>query len=124
MPESRILRSALSSTHPFTLRRRGVEAKLILGECEAKPDTVMIKAIAQSIAWLEELKAGASIIALASQNNVSSSYVRKILKLAYLSPTIVESIIQGRQPTELTLKQLQNFDLPLCWTDQAKLLKF
>jgi hypothetical protein len=39
-----------------------------------------------------------------------------------LSPHLVEAILQGRQPTELTATWLTALDLPLDWTEQHTLL--
>jgi hypothetical protein len=35
-----------------------------------------------------------------------------------LSPELVEAILQGRQPHELTAMRLSELDLPLDWTEQ------
>ena len=121
---SQLPESALRCSIPFEMRRRGVEAKLVIGERDAEPDEVMIKAIARSTLWLEELREGVSIGALAANADVSKSYVRKMLKLAYLSPAIIEAIVRGRQPVEITLEKLVACDLPLDWSDQARALGF
>jgi hypothetical protein len=42
--------------------------------------------------------------------------------LAFLSPQLVEAILQGRQPVALTATRLTELDLPLDWTGQHKLL--
>jgi site-specific DNA recombinase len=42
--------------------------------------------------------------------------------LDFLSPELVEAILQGRQPVELTATRLTELDLPLDWTDQRSLL--
>jgi site-specific DNA recombinase len=42
--------------------------------------------------------------------------------LAFLSPDLVEAILQGRQPVELTASRLTELDLPLEWIEQRKLL--
>jgi hypothetical protein len=42
--------------------------------------------------------------------------------LAFLSPHLVEAILQGRQPVELTASRLTEIDLPLDWTEQRRLL--
>ncbi len=47
-----------------------------------------------------------------------------MLKLAYLSPAIIEDIVAGRQPTEVTLEKLLAGDLHLCWEAQAAALGF
>jgi hypothetical protein len=39
-----------------------------------------------------------------------------------LSPQLVEAILRGCQPVELTTTQLTELDLPLDWTEQHKLL--
>jgi hypothetical protein len=44
------------------------------------------------------------------------------LALAFLSPQLVEAILKGRQPVELTATRLTELDLPLDWTEQHKLL--
>ena len=42
--------------------------------------------------------------------------------LAFLSAELVEAILQGRQPVELTATRLTERDLPLDWADQRSLL--
>jgi hypothetical protein len=37
-----------------------------------------------------------------------------------LSPQLIEAILQGRQPVELTTTRLSGLDLPLDWTEQHK----
>ena len=42
-------------------------------------------------------------------------------RLAFLAPQIVEAIVAGNQPPELTAEALaERIDLPLLWTAQAK----
>jgi site-specific DNA recombinase len=45
-----------------------------------------------------------------------------LVGLAFLSPPLVEVILQGRQPVDLTATRLTELDLPLDWTEQHKLL--
>ena len=42
--------------------------------------------------------------------------------LAFLSPELIEAILQGRQPVALTATRLTELDLPLDWTEQHKQL--
>jgi site-specific DNA recombinase len=49
-------------------------------------------------------------------------YIRRLVGLAFLSPQLVEAILQGRQPVELTVTRLTELDLPLDWTEQHRLL--
>jgi hypothetical protein len=50
--------------------------------------------------------------------------VSRCLPLAYLAPDIVEAILQGRQPVELTVLRLKRIGLPLSWVEQRRLLGF
>ena len=75
-------------------------------------------------AWFEELATGRvrSLQVLAKRDGISRRYIRRLISLAFLSPQLVEAILQGRQPVELTTTRLTEFDLPLDWTEQHKLL--
>jgi site-specific DNA recombinase len=72
----------------------------------------------------EELAAGRarSLRELAERDGITRRYVRRLVDLAFLSPELVEAILQGRQPVELTATRLTEFDLPLDWADQRSLL--
>ncbi|MET4132664.1 hypothetical protein ABIE62_001800 [Porphyrobacter sp. MBR-155] len=48
----------------------------------------------------------------------------KLFRISWLSPRIVESIIDGRQPARLDRRMLLEADLPQCWTDQKRMLGF
>jgi site-specific DNA recombinase len=59
---------------------------------------------------------------LAERNGITRRYIRRLVDLAFLSPELVEVILQGRQRIELTATRLTGLDLPLDWTDQRSLL--
>jgi len=59
---------------------------------------------------------------LAERDGITRRYVRRLVDLAFLSPELVEAVLQGRQPVELTATRLTELDLPLDWTDQRSLL--
>ena len=48
----------------------------------------------------------------------------RCLPLAFPAPDIVEAILQGRQPVELTVLRLKRIGLPLSWVEQRRLLGF
>src|SRR5437667_3507621 len=117
----------LTATAAFT--RRGAETKLVLpGLAQQKHnsrcDPALIKAIARGRAWFEELATGRarSLQELAKRDGISRRYIRRLIRLAFLSPSLVEAILQGRQHVELTATRLTELDLPLDWTEQHKLL--
>jgi hypothetical protein len=63
-----------------------------------------------------------SLQALAERDGITRRYIRRLVGLVFLSPQLVEAILQGRQPVELTATRLTELDLPLDWTEQRKLL--
>ena len=87
-------------------------------------DPALIKAIARGHAWFEELATGRarSLQDLAQRDGITRRYIRRLVDVAFLSPELVEAILQGRRPVKLTATRLTELDLPLDWTEQHKLL--
>ena len=120
---------AVELTATTAFRRRGAEIKLVLPGLALQThsstgDPALIKAIARGRAWFEELATGRarSLQDLAKRDGISRRYIRRLVDLAFLSPELVEAILQGRQPVALTATRLTELDLPLDWTEQHKLL--
>ena len=111
---------------PMTVRRRGVEMRLVIkgnGAPAPRAESALLKAVARARQWSEDLLAGRaqSVAEIAERDLVGSRYVRRLLRLAFLAPEIVEAIAAGDQPPELTAEALaERIDLPLLWTAQAK----
>ena len=51
--------------------------------------------------------------------NISKSYVSRILRLALLAPDLVERILAGTADQALVLEQLER-PLPACWEEQRR----
>jgi len=87
-------------------------------------DPALLKAIARGRAWFEELATGRarSLGQIAERDGITRRYIRRLVDLAFLSPRLVEAILQGRQPVELTATRLTELDLPLDWAEQHRLL--
>lgn len=115
---------------PYTLRRRGVETKLVLDPDihprQSNPDPALIRGIAKAFMWNKRLMAGdpSSLRTLARAEGVSVRYIQKLLPLAYLSPSIVGVILEGHQPRDLTLEALVNSEVPVDWKSQATMFRF
>jgi hypothetical protein len=59
---------------------------------------------------------------LARQHQVDQGDVSRILPLAFLAPDIVEAILAGRQPVELTVSGLKRGpELPASWAKQRQM---
>jgi site-specific DNA recombinase len=82
---------------PFTLRRRSVETKLLL-QGEAIPrDTTLLRNMAKGHAFLEMIVAGQSLKRIAEVHEMSVRRVQQTLEFAFLSPAVVQQILEGRQ---------------------------
>jgi site-specific DNA recombinase len=115
---------------PIQLKRRGVEAKLVMkaaGDRSSPPDAKLVTLLADALRWIDDLAQGrtASVRGLARQNNRDAGEISRTLPLAFLAPDIVEAITEGRQPIGLTPHQLKRIeDLPRRWDDQRRRLGF
>ena len=63
-------------------------------------DPALIKAVVRGRAWFEELAAGRvrSLEELAKRDGITRRYIRRLVDLAFLSPLLVDAILQGRHP--------------------------
>jgi len=74
-------------------------------------------------AWLKLLLDGsvASLEELARRVGHERIYVRRVLRLAFVSPALTSDILDGRQSAGLLLTDLIETDLPRAWSAQAQL---
>ena len=84
-----------------------------------QPDGTLIKALARAWRWQRMLDEGlyTSVSEIGDAENISKSYVSRILRLALLAPDIVEAILAGRTDQALMLEQLER-PLPAGWEEQ------
>ena len=82
-------------------------------------DNAALKAVARAHLWRREIESGAyaSVTELARANRVNHSYACRVLRLTLLCPETVESIVNGRQPANLTLKKILG-GFPTVWERQ------
>jgi hypothetical protein len=120
---------AIARWLPMQLKRRGVELRLIVGDhhnrSAAVIDLALVKAVARAHRWFDELSTGKarSLAAIAAREGLAVRYVGRLIRLAFLAPDIVESIVEGRQPTTLTAEALtRRIELPLSWCSQKTAL--
>lgn len=79
----------------------------------------ILKAIAQAFHWKEMIDSGqvSSASDLAAKIKVNESYMARVLRLSLLAPDIIEVLLDGRQPKQLTLLDLFK-PIPLDWNEQ------
>ena len=83
--------------------------------------------MANASCWLEQLAKGeaTSVRDLARLNDVAENDVSRFLPLAFLAPDIVESIVSGQHPPDLTAEKLKRIGkLPRDWQRQREVLGF
>jgi site-specific DNA recombinase len=61
---------------------------------------------------------------IATREGKCRKHMTKLLRISWLSPFIVDAIVDGRQPRMLSRKTLLDQDLPIIWKDQESLLGF
>jgi len=118
---------------PMLIRRmRGrkviIAPKALDGDVPDSPETVqtaIVQALARASSWAEALESGEvkSISDLAMNLDVDNSYVARILKLSTLAPDIVEAILNGEEPTGLSLAKLTK-TFPTDWDEQRAMFGF
>jgi hypothetical protein len=111
----------------LNLRRRGVEGRLVLADHpSAAVDPKLVETLTRAHCWAALLTAGKfeSLEALAEAEGLPASEVSRILHLAFLAPDIVEAILLGRQPIDLTAERLKRTPIPILWHDQRRMLRF
>jgi hypothetical protein len=98
----------------------------VIGAAGIKADSALLKAVARADQWLSEILSGrsGSLDEIGKRTGVGKRYVSRIIRLAFLAPSIIEEIADGQQPPELTTQALstRRGDLPLSWRSQRELL--
>jgi hypothetical protein len=109
---------------PMRLAIRGGRKTVILEistpSPQARADNALLKALARAHRWRSQIENGEydTITDLAKATNVNQSYACRLLRLSLLAPSIVVDILNGRQNSKLTLKDLTN-PFPIRWDQQV-----
>ena len=111
---------------PLTIRRRPGRRTVVTPVSQqgdtimpTRADAVLVKALARAFRYQRMLDVGrhASISEIATAENRERGYLGSLLRLTLLAPDIVEYILDGRQPPELSLPGLLE-PFPLAWDEQ------
>jgi hypothetical protein len=81
----------------------------------------LITSIAKAWLWQDQLESGKykDLEDIAQANQVDRSYVGRILQLTSLAPDIVESILEGGEYSELSLRDFRK-GIPVLWEEQRR----
>src|SRR6266478_8133482 len=112
------------------LKRCGGEVRLVLPadsveETKRRPLPSLIKAIARAHDWYEQIVAGGmnGRRSIGKATGLDERYVAQILHAAFLAPDIVDAILDGQQPVDLTMEKLRKRP-PADWQEQRMRLGF
>jgi len=116
---------------PVGLRRSGREITMVIDGTDpfatTKPDARLVKLLIKAGRFNAALldSDGVPFAAVAKREGVTPSYFTRIVRLSYLAPDIIQAILDGRQPRDLTADKLvAHSRLPLAWHDQRTALGF
>jgi hypothetical protein len=130
--ETRLNGNTLVVRIPMRFQRRGGRKRIVAPDgselapsAKPQPDGTLVKALARAWRWQRMLDDGvyASVSEIGDVENISKSYVSRILRLALLAPDIVEAILAGTTEQSMVLEQLER-PLPVDWVEQhARILE-
>jgi DNA invertase Pin-like site-specific DNA recombinase len=122
-------RRRITLTQPVALRRAGREMTMLVGATITADlaDPSLARLVAKAWALRESLanSTAPSLTAFAAERGISQSYATRLLRLAWLAPDIVEAILGGCQPANLTASRLiRDTRIPSEWPEQRRVLGF
>lgn len=97
------------------------DGSAVVHSSKPQPDGTLVKALARAWRWQKLLDIGVytSVSDIGDAENISKSYVSRILRLALLAPDIVEAILARRMDQGLMLERLEQ-SLPANWQVQRQ----
>jgi len=120
--------AAITRFIPMRLQRRGAELRLVIqGAHPARPkvDLTLLRAVGRARGWFQQLALGeaTSLGEIAAHERIGVRYIARLIPLAFLAPPIVESIAEGRHPSQLSTERLtKGTVLPREWEAQQRSL--
>ena len=91
----------------------------------AQPRSSLVKAVVRAHSWYSKVLKGQVLDqrSLARRTSLTERYVGKVFACAFLAPDIVEAILEGRQPPDLTFEKLTR-NVLLSWIEQRERFGF
>ena len=111
---------------PLTLRNRGGRPRILPPKeievaMDRGQDARLLRAIGRAWDWRRKLERGDvnTIADLARAEGISDRYVSRVIRLAWLSPSVLERLVLRREPTVLSIFDLCGVaELP--WVEQPE----
>ena len=117
------METSLETFVPLQFKRK--KGKLLVDGRKSAHDVSIIDAVARALYWHMLLDTGTfkSVIEIARHEDLMPTTVGRLLRLARLAPDIVEHLMKGSQPRQLTLRWLMRNDIPALWPEQRQMLE-
>ena len=106
---------------PVVLRKRTNGSKLTWVGYKGEPNHALIRAIVTAQAWVDEIKTGRSMSDIMRAHQIPEGMIWKRIRLAFLSPKLLQAIVEGTTNRDLSIKMLTKHDLPVEWSEQEAL---
>lgn len=112
---------------PVALKRSGSALRMVLPNGEsASPqvDDKLLTTIATAKQWWQQMLSNPRlrVTDLAAMHQVTESWVTRVLRLAFLDPTIITQLMAGTAPAALDFDALRGTDsIPALWSTQRDL---
>ena len=111
---------------PLTFRKRNGRPRILPPDAEPgfqarSQDPHILRAVGRAWAWRRRLESGeaATIRDIAKAENISDRFVSRIIRLAYLSPEVLERLLIWRELPSVTVKEMAKA-ASLPWAEQTK----
>ena len=114
---------------PLTIRHRPGRKTVVtpmgggMTPLATRAEPAPVKALARAFRYQRLLDEGryGSVTEMATAERIDRGYLGRLLQLTLLAPSVVEMIIDGRQPEDVTLPRLVG-PLPIRWVEQLDAL--
>ena len=111
---------------PLTMRNRGGRPRILPPKeievaMDRGQDARLLRAIGRAWGWRYRLERGDvnTIADLAREEGISDRYVSRVIRLAWLEPSVLERLVLRREPTVLSIFDLCGVaELP--WAEQPR----
>ena len=107
---------------PFTMRRQQKELRLCIEGEGGGIDETLLGNIAKARALYEQTKKGADLKTAASELSIDREWARKLLPLAFASPSVIERALKGDLPARATAGWFAKTNLPGDFSEQRRLI--
>jgi hypothetical protein len=108
---------------PYTFKKRGGRKQIIHPD-QPEPQSPLVTQIVRAFKWQKMLDEGkyGSVKELADSIGLDSSYVATTIRFTLLAPDIVEAILDGKEPSGISVTKLRKITSSVVWDEQRERL--